>query len=82
MQSDFSGGSDGFVVDVADNIRATDDLSFDRFTSPPTVLDPSVEDPPGLPPLDEGWEWYHFRFEQSVDALGRGFMRTEIEDLD
>ncbi|MEM1085220.1 MAG: hypothetical protein AAGI48_14000 [Verrucomicrobiota bacterium] len=82
LQSDFSGGSEGFFVDVADNIRATDDFSFDFSTSPPTLLDPSIDEPDGLPPLEAGWSWYHFRFEDSVETLGKGFMRTEIEDLD
>ncbi|MEP4077324.1 hypothetical protein [Haloferula sp.] len=82
LQSDFSGGMNGSVVDVSDSIRATDDLTFDRFTSPPIILDLEVPEPPGLPALDDGWSWYHFRFESSTDALNKGFMRTEIVDND
>jgi len=67
---------------VGDHIFSSDDLVFNPFISPAILLDPELPEPNGLPPLDAGWSWFQFRFEQSTDQLPKGFMRTEIEDLD
>ena len=70
------------VIEASDNIRASADLQFGGPGNPAIIQDTTLPIPAGLPTLDPGWEWYHFRFVEPVATLGSGFMRWQYVNED
>ncbi|WP_193213240.1 beta strand repeat-containing protein [Luteolibacter marinus] len=65
-----------------DHIEASTDLQFGGAGKPAIIQDLTLPTPAGLPTLDSGYAWYHFRFVDPVSTLGRGFMQWHYEDND